>query len=102
MVQIRIYTMTTKADRVVAFDSVFTCPNPSCRYTSPFRSWGRGHAENKVEKRHIMPTIPGTMRLATKQAAERMAWEDAQKRILKLVCPRCSGRQTEGIQFLHP
>ena len=102
MVQVRIYTMTTKAERVVCLDGVFQCPNPACRYTSPVRAWGRGMAQNKVEKRHVTPTIPGTMRLATKQAAERNAWADAQQKYARVVCPRCSGNRIDGVQVLHP
>jgi hypothetical protein len=97
-----VYSMTTKAERVVCLDGVFRCPNPACGYVSPFRAWGRGRAENKVEKKHISPTIPGAMRLATKQTAERNAWADAQQKCASLACPRCARPPLEGLQFLHP
>lgn len=102
MARYTVYTMTTKAERVVCLDGVFRCPNPACGYTSPFRAWGRGAAENKIEQKHVSPTIPGTMRLATKQNAERIAWADAQQKYARAACPRCTRTQIQGLQFLHP
>lgn len=96
------YTLETKAERTVCLDGVYQCPNPMCRYTSPFRAWGKGFAKNEVKSDKRDVNMPGQMRMGVKRVAEQQAWADAQARFGRVRCPRCMGNQDPSLQFMNP
>jgi hypothetical protein len=102
MARITWYTLSTEAERIVALDGVYQCPNPMCRYTSPFRAWGKGQARNQVKDTDRNLTMPGDMRIGVKRVAENNAWADAQRRYQSVRCPRCMGMRDPQLQFANP
>lgn len=101
MARITYYTLSTKADRTVCLDGFFQCPNPACRYASPYRAWGKGTGSNKITDTNRNLTMPGEMRMGVKRVAENQAWADAQRRFQMVRCPRCMGFRDPQVQFAN-